>query len=152
MEMTSCLFRKDVPRPRSVSARCWDAQGGKTRSRPVAGSLLLGYTLRHPPHLPLTHTHSANHASHTHSTSHTQVSTYATPCHMHARTDTNAHATHTTIFLPNISHRRISTHATMKAHTYTTGSELHKYPETYTDVYNHFLSPYRWPHSTRTLR
>lgn len=26
MEMTSCLFRKDVPRPRSVSARFWDAR------------------------------------------------------------------------------------------------------------------------------
>lgn len=109
-----------------------------------------------PPTTPPTYSHAQRKSCFAHPqlshTSHTQVSTYATPCHMHARTDTNAHATHTTIFLPNISHRRISTHATMTAHTYTTGSELHKYPETYTDVYNHFLSPYRWPHSTRTLR
>lgn len=151
MEMTSCLFRKDVPRPRSVSARCWDAQGGKTRLRPIAGSLLLEYTL--PPTTPPTYSY-AKHKSrfaNPHRFVHTGLHIYHTLSHAYTK-QIPMRMPHTTIFLPNISHKRISTHATMTAHTYTTGSELCKYPESHTDVRNHSLSPYRWPHSTCTLR
>lgn len=64
--MTSCLFRKDIPRPRSLSARCWDVQGRNTHRRPATGSPPLEHTLCHTPHIPdsppLTRVHSTHRA------------------------------------------------------------------------------------------
>lgn len=46
MEMTSCLFRKDVPRPRSVSARFWDARNEHSpETISQRGSSLVAHTM-----------------------------------------------------------------------------------------------------------
>lgn len=117
--MTSCLFRKHVPRPRSVSARCWNAGGGRTCSRLVTGSPLLEYTLPHTTHLsslPISiYTQHTPCPTDSHHSTQTDLHVDHTPSRMHTST---MHATHYTSSSPNISHKHISTHGTMIAHTH----------------------------------
>lgn len=109
MEMTSCLFRKDVLRPRSVSARCWDARGGKTRPRPVPGSPLLEHTLCYTSCPPPPYTqHTSWLTNPCHSTQ-TDLHIYRNPSHTHTNTyQHRTYSTHTPIYT-HISHRHIST-------------------------------------------
>ena len=181
MEMTSCLFRKDVPRPRSVSARCWDARGRKTRPRPVAGSLL-EHTLRHSSPTSLPHMHTAQHALKTHTTPYKQISTHTTPpthhthsphtSHRHIPTTphtthitqthtnhTTHHTHHTDTYQPchrhsptHIIQTHINTRHNGSTHICTTRSQIHKHPEAYTDAHGHSQSLYRQPLITYAFR
>ena len=145
MEMTSCLFRKDVPRPRSVSARCRDARGWKTCPRPVTGSLLLEHTLLYTP--PHPHLASQRHCTpcpaDPHHPTQTHLHTYHTPRHKnthHARVPLTHHQTHT------------NTRHSGNTHICTMCSWIHKHPKAYTDAHGHSQSPCRQPLLTHTFR
>lgn len=150
MEMTSSLFRKDVLKPRSVSARCWDARGGKTRPRPVPGSPLLEHTLCYTSCPPPPYTqHTSWLTNPCHSTQ-TDLHIYRNPSHTHTQTHTN---TGLTLHIPPYTHTYhtdISAHVTMIA--CTTCSQTHKHPETHADAHGHSPPPYRQPHITYALR
>lgn len=131
MEMTSCLFRKDVPRPRSVSARCRDARVWKTCPRPVTGSLLLEHTRHCTPPTPTSpHTGTVPRALQTHTTPHKHISTHTT------HPDTKTPTTHAS---PHTSPRHISTHATVAAHTYVPC--VHGYTHTQKHTQTHMVIP-----------
>ena len=131
MEMTSCLFRKDVPRPRSVSARCRDARGWKTGPRPVTGSRLLEHTLHYTP--PHPHLASQRHCTpcpaDPHHPTQTHLHTYHTPRHKN---------THHARFPSHIT-RHISTHATVATHTYVPC--VHGYSNTQRHTQMHKVTP-----------
>ena len=144
MEMTSCLFRKDVPRPRSVSARCRDARGRKTCPRPVTGSLLLEHTPHYTPLL----LSALTEALHTMPCRPTPPHANRSP-HM-PHNPTQKHPPHTPP--PHTSPKHISTHAAVAAHTCTMCSRIHKHPEAYTDARGHSQSQCRQPLLTYTFR
>lgn len=143
MEMTSCLFRKDVPRPRSVSARCRDARGRKTCPRPVTGSLLLEHTLRYTPPSSLpSQRHCTPCPADPHHPTQTDLHTYHTPPHKN---------TPHTRFPSHITQTHINTHYSGSTHICTMCSRIHKHPEAYTDAHGHSQSQCREPLLTYTF-
>lgn len=139
MEMTSCLFRKDVLRPRSVSARCWDARGGKTHPRPVPGSPLLEHTPCHTPRAPPPqHTHSTHHGPQT-LPLHTNRSPYILQPLSLTHTNTYEHMSYTTPSHTHISHKHIRTCHNDSIHASTTCLQIHKHPEKHLDACGHSL-------------
>ena len=131
MEMTSCLFRKDVPRPRSVSARCRDARGWKTCPRPVTGSPLLEHTPHYTPLLLSVLTE----ALHTMPCRPTPPHANKSP-HM-PHTPTQKHPPHT--LPPHTSPKHISTHTTVAAHTYVPC--VHGYTNTQRHTQMYMVTP-----------
>ena len=80
-----------------------------------------------PPH-PLMHTLRTHHASRPHQCTQTLLYLYHTP-HTHTHTNTTNACNIPHILPPDMSHKHISTHATMTVHTHALHVHRHKHPE-----------------------
>lgn len=127
MEMTSCLFRKDIPRPRSVSARFWDARNEhspETISQwgfsPVAHTMLQAINTSHTNvnRACSTPLHSVlgdfriYHTPHTHTSVSPTPHTYTSHIHTHFISHPPTLNTQGPPHTPHPLHKHISTQAT----------------------------------------
>lgn len=136
MEMTSCLFRKDVPRPRSVSARFWDARNehspetiSQRGSSLVAHAMLQAINTSHTNmnHARSTLLHSLLGDFHMYDTPHTYTNMSPTP---HTYTS------------------YIYTHSSYHTLPHSTFKDLHMHLIPYTNTYQHKHTHHTQQHST----